>query len=366
MAACTNRDGFACYGGTEIWNVCRTLTYVDTLLPRAGFQLTVQRDNVGSMCCGCCDTVYTDVATDEPPWYDPGVPESTGFFGIIPIEIDGLGNQPAVRTATSGINGTSIGALTEAGREIDVVAVAYADSCEAMDYGMAWLQATLERDCGTAGFTWQGCCPSGDVSPSDLDALNYRTIPCIAMTEGIFTEPWNPEVLQGYAYQIEFSLASRKSWIYEQPVTLFDGLLIPGPGQVVVDYTPTCVDGAAIEVFVDRSLNTGTTTDLAIYSGRASYFPANTLEKWTAQYGCNIVAGPGQSIFYDPRCLGIAIASITGKATQPADRVSLLQNSRGLFQIAEYGKTIRLGVEASDNALGQIGVRIRAHPRRRI
>lgn len=365
MAACNNRNGYACYGGTEIWNNCRTLTYIDTLLPNDGFQLSVQRGN-GELCCGCCDETYVSPALDEPPWYDAAVPESAGFFGIIPTEIDGLGRQPATRPSVTGINGTSIGRLNEAGREIDVVAIAYADSCEAMDYGLAWLQATLERDCGTAGFTWQGCCPTGDVSPSDLDALNYRTIPCIAMTEGIFTEAWEPETLKGYAYQVEFTLVSRGAWIYSQPEVLYDGLIIPGAGSVVVDYTPTCIDGVALEVFVDRSLNTGTTSDLAIYTARASYLPPGVLNTWNAQYGVQIAAGPGESVFYDPRCLGVAISSITGRAVRPADRVSLLRNSRGMFQSVEYGKTIRIGVEASDNGLGQIGVRIRAHPRRRI
>lgn len=365
MTACNLRDGYACYGGAEIWNVCRTLEYVDNLLPRNGFQLTVKRDDSGNFCCGCCDEAYSDPVTDEPPWYDPALPESGGFFGIIPTDIEGLSYNPTQRSAGEGTSGFSLSKRHENGREINVVAVAYADSCEAMDYGLAWLQATLERDCDLAGFTWQACCPSTEESPSDFDALGYRSIPCVGLTEGITAEPYAPTILGGYAYEIEFTLIAGRSWIYDQPVTLFDGLIIPGDEYVCVEYTPTCIDGAAIEVFVDRSLNTGT-SEFSIYSAPLSYLPPGDLLKNNAMFGVDITAGPGESIFYDPRCLGVAIASLTGKAVRPARNVALVPNARSLFPDVAYGKGIRICVSAVDNGLGQIGVRIKAHSRRRI
>ncbi len=368
MANCNLRDGFACYGGVEIWNVCRTLKYIDTGLPRNGFNLNVNRDSSGDFCCGCCDEAYVDPVTDEPPWYDALVPESAEFLGVFPTMIDGLTNSFTSRPSIDTLSGSAIGRRYEQGREIEVEALVFGASCEGAEYGLAWLQATLERDCGGAGFVWQACCPAEGTSPGDFSAQNYRTIPCVALTEGIEAELYQPEILQGYVYQVSFTLTAERNWIYDQPELLFEGLIIPGALKACAEYTPKCVDGAVFEVYVDRSLNTGTTSNLRIYSHPSKHQPpgASSLNAHNADWGARIIAGPGESIVYDPRCLGISTASITGKAVRPARNVALIPRAKGLFGVAQYGETWRVCVQSNDNGLGQIGVRIQAYPRRRV
>lgn len=375
MAECNLRDGFACLGGIEIWNVCRTLAYVDALMPHPGFSLNVTKNQSGDFCCGCCDGVYVSPVLDEAPWYDANNAVSGGFYGILPTTIDGLSTNPTARAVSPGVGGASFSRRFEAGKTIDVTALAYADSCDAMDWGLAWLNATLERDCGSSGFAWQACCPapvgseSGSGNPLDH---GLRVIPCVALTTGLDAETFNPETFHGLVYEVTFTLSSEQSWIYDAPVELVSEVIQPGAGFVCAEYSPDCIDGAAIEVFIDRSRNSGYGTDILMLANPTLHLPAPTLDDpgalltiANARYGATVEARPGDSLLLDPRCNNAAIVGPTGAILRPMDHVNLSHNARGLFPIAYYGDDWRICVSVPDNTSGPVSVTIRAHPRRR-
>lgn len=374
MPACNQRDGYACFAGVEIWNECRTLTYLDALFPQDGFSLTVNKDDGGNFCCGCCVEAYGTPATDMPPWYDATKSESEGFYGIIPTEIVGLTTNPTGRSATPGFAGGVLNRRNEAARTIEVTALAFGNSCESVEYGLGWLNATLERDCGAEGFTWQACCPASDSPASGLsseeDLLDTgRQISCVALTEGIDAERYQPDTFNGTVYEVTFTLTAERSWIYDAPVILANEEVWPGgTGSVCVDYTADCIDGAAIDVYVDRKGNDAD-GQITLYATNAKYMPplpGGTLTLANSSHGATVSVRRGDSIFFDPRCLGVWLVGPTDSLRGPAPGVNLNEGSQGLHAVAGYGETWRVCVEVLDNESGPVSVTIRAWPRRRI
>jgi hypothetical protein len=376
MVACNQKDGYACFGGTEIWNECRTLTYLDALFPQDGFTLTINKDDEGTFCCGCCVEAYSTPATDMPPWYDATKSESAGFYGIIPTEIVGLTGNPTGRSVSSGFAGGVLNRRSETARTIEVTALAFGNSCESVEYGLAWLNATLERDCGADGFTWQSCCPASDSpasgSPASGETLidTGRSISCVALTEGIDAERYEPDVLQGYVYEVTFVLTAERSWIYDAPVVLANQEMWPGgaSGELCVEYTADCIDGAVLDVFVDRKGNDAD-QDITLYAANAKYMPplpGGTLTLANSTHGGTVSARRGDSIFFDPRCLGVWLVGPTDSLRRPASNVTLNDNSQGLHAVASYGETWRVCVSIPDNNSGPVSATIRAWPRRRI
>jgi hypothetical protein len=132
-----------------------------------------------------------------------------------------------------------------------------------------------------------------------------------------------------------------------------------------VDYTPQCLDGAAIEVFIDRKENNGNGT-LTVLANEAKYLSTDDLDIANARYGAVIDARKGDSILLDPRCLGVWLVGPTGAVRRPAPGVSLSHKAIGLFPVANYGETWRVCVDVPDNGSGPVSVTIRAHPRRRM
>lgn len=386
-------NGFACFDGTEIWNICRTATYLRDLMPQHGFTLEVMAGTAN--CCGCCDANYWSPALDDAPWVSDDHPESVDFYGFLPTEIDGLTVNPASRTVNAGITGAVIGARNEAGRTIEVAGVLWGASCAALEYGRAWFSASLEAHRGRLGqLMYQSCCPP-DHNNCDSDgnpiATGMRFIPEVGMSSPLTCTPYAPETLQGLASRAEFTLSAAQSWIYDYPVEIASevvsggpflpdpdvGFEIPPPQGVnwaVAEYKSTCVDGAALEVFVDGARNVGWSDQVTILAANSRGLPplespplqGGILTLANATHGAVATMRPGNSVLLDPRRQGIWTVGPTGAITQPAKLVKLPQNSRGLFPVAYYGETWRVCVYVPYNNSGTVSVTVRAYPRRRI
>lgn len=154
--------GFMALGGVEVLNNSRVTTYARHL----GIS--------GVGCDDCPDLAgaletppYSTPMGDDAPWYDPNVPESVRFGGFLSLSVEGLDSSTATRTPTALLGeGSSIGPVRRAHREISVEAVAVAaDDC-AMSYGLSWLASMLRgSQCGTANCGGDelclfSCCPS--------------------------------------------------------------------------------------------------------------------------------------------------------------------------------------------------------------
>src|SRR5690606_13808301 len=83
------------------------------------------------------------------PWYDPDVPESAGFVGLLPLEISGMDDNPRSRTVSTSVTGGGAAGPSRVGpREITVTAVVLGIHTASVAYGLAWLSEALSACSG--------------------------------------------------------------------------------------------------------------------------------------------------------------------------------------------------------------------------
>lgn len=106
------------------------------------------------------DGCYDNPITDDACWYDPLIPESGDFLGIIIDSISGLRTSTFQREVTTGIAGGSIlGQPYKLGKQLQFTVYILATSCAGMDYGIEWMRRQLEDSttCPKAGSSCASC-----------------------------------------------------------------------------------------------------------------------------------------------------------------------------------------------------------------
>jgi hypothetical protein len=144
---------------TEIVNNQRVLTYA------ANAGITWLQD------CNDCDPAstvlpgypYVDVVSDPAPWYDPNDPDSTGFLGVMGLDVTGEENSTRQASVTMGLSGVGVIGPTYMGpRTMVVRALLVAEDDCSLQYGMTWLRKqyrTQHNPCGGDTMTFFDCCP---------------------------------------------------------------------------------------------------------------------------------------------------------------------------------------------------------------
>ncbi|BDT39535.1 hypothetical protein [Streptomyces yaizuensis] len=224
------------YGCTEIVNTARARAYA------AAYGVEIDCEPCPSLEEALWGTDpdwqgYSTPAGDDAPWFDPAVPESGRFLGIIGIQFQGLANNPVERTVIPRIgDGSFVGALRRTHREINLTLLLVgADEC-ALSWGMAWLAATLRGTaCAGSGCTGDElcfftCCPCADPLPYDEvgqreirhlldvglvggpDENDRYTVPGTGCTDsaGLCGDPMVSEV--------SITLAAGRPWFFHTPV----------------------------------------------------------------------------------------------------------------------------------------------------
>lgn len=219
--------GWLSYAGTELVNDARAAAY--------GAALAV----AGVQCRGCVDDLppalgdepYTTPEQDDAPWYDPAVPESAGFGGLLGMDIVGVSKGTATRSPSALVgDGSVIGALRRAHREVTIRGLMLAaDDCS-LSYGMAWLASALRGGgCGPAGclgdqLCLMSCCPAGE-DPEAAGTAALRTLFRAGLLEG-------PELLSrkrvagggcggttgGMIAEVEWTMVAGIPYLYREPV----------------------------------------------------------------------------------------------------------------------------------------------------
>lgn len=177
-------------GGNEILNNARTVGYARTAkCPMSWFK--------GQVCptlAAATLTVaqYHTAAIEAAPWYDPALPEiSRRFYGAYGLAIKGIEDSTREATVTQGLgDGGVIGRVRKGPREVRVVALLAGEGRDALEYGMAWLNAALDPNacgqhgdaCGTADLAYFSDCPPArrDIplySDPELAATNLNLNP---------------------------------------------------------------------------------------------------------------------------------------------------------------------------------------------
>ncbi|MGJ3558816.1 hypothetical protein ACR6C2_07505 [Streptomyces sp. INA 01156] len=177
------------YGGVEVVNHSRLTTYLETV----GSPLT------GYSGCGCAtfgpeivgDLPYTTPGDEDSPapWYDPDVPESAEFAGIMVLEVQGLDDHPVQRTVTGGIaGGGSIGPARSLPRTITVTALVLGSTCCGVDYGLHWLGQVLQGctggECDGDCLVVYNCCPGEELDSATFNERHRRTLRRTALVDG--------------------------------------------------------------------------------------------------------------------------------------------------------------------------------------
>ncbi|MEU6594805.1 hypothetical protein ABZ923_37360 [Streptomyces sp. NPDC046881] len=240
-------EWFMSYGGVEVVNHSRLAAYLETV----GSPLT---DWAG---CGCPtfgaqvleDLPYTtpDDENSPAPWYDPDVPESTEFAGIMVLEVDGLDDYPVERTVTGGIaGGGAIGPARALPRTITVTALVLGSTCCGVDYGRHWLEQVLQGcsggECDGDCLTLYNCCPGETLDAATFNERHRRTLRRVATVEGPRVTAragdgcGNGECHSGAdILTVEWVMTAAVPWLWTDPVPVLE---VTPP----MDLDGSCVD----------------------------------------------------------------------------------------------------------------------------
>lgn len=240
--------GYIALGGNELVNTSRAAAYAHAL-------------GVTTVQCPVCPTLhravgdlpYTSPDADDAPWFDPSIPASKEFAGLVGLEIFGLhksfGRREPV-ALTSG--GASLHPLRRAHREIQIRALALAKTDTALSYGFSWLASVLRGGCldqcnGDSLCFFAGCPPCG---PEPDVGEDY----CYESSTELWRQVFNVGLLEqeepsdivsfagGYMAEVKMTLAAGNPFIYSEPRELTG----PVTQDIVVPFNPV-LDSDCVE-----------------------------------------------------------------------------------------------------------------------
>lgn len=159
-------EGFLRFGGNEIINNERARGYSQSaecpMYWLKGPRCDTMRDALG-------DAEYTFANMPDAPWFDPSMADVTSrFYGVFGLSMAGLNDSTRSASVTEGIDdGAQIGRTRKGARQVRVRAILLAKGRDALDYGVAWLNAALDPDacgqhgtgCGTTDLEFGTACP---------------------------------------------------------------------------------------------------------------------------------------------------------------------------------------------------------------
>ncbi|XVV34939.1 hypothetical protein ACQPXT_13215 [Streptomyces sp. CA-100214] len=172
---------------------------------------------------------------DSPaPWYDPDVPQSTEFAGLLVLEVAGLDDYPVQRTVTGGIvGGGAIGPARALPRTITVTALVLGATCCGVDYGLHWLGQVLQGctagECDGDCLQVFNCCPGEELDAATFQERHRRTLRRVALVDGPRVTARAGEgcglgQCQSGAdvVTVEFVLTATVPWLWTDPVPMLE------------------------------------------------------------------------------------------------------------------------------------------------
>lgn len=240
-------DWYLNFGGVEVANHVRLSAYIDSV----GSPLT----SYGG--CGCPtfgaetlgDHPYTEPGDEDSPapWFDPDVPESAEFAGIMVLEIDGLDDFPVQRTVTGGLaGGGTIGPARALPRTITVTALVLGSTCCGVDYGRHWLEQVLQGctagECDGDCLVVYNCCPGEELDAETFNERHRRTLRRVALVDGPRVTARAGDGCQVGECQsgadiltVEFVMTAAVPWLWTDPLPVLE---VTPP----IDLDGTCVE----------------------------------------------------------------------------------------------------------------------------
>ncbi|MGW7708248.1 hypothetical protein [Streptomyces sp. NPDC054771] len=303
-------------GGIEIFNSARLAAYLESV----GHPL----DSVGD--CGCPtfdaahvgDEPYTTPWDDDAPWWDPDVPESGDFAGLLVLDVEGLDDHPVTRSVTRAVvGGAAIGKPRVQALTITVTAVLLGATCCGVEYGLRWLAHALSGctdGCGGDCLTVYNCCPPEDEDVEVFTARHRRTLRRAALTDGPRVIDRNGNGCTGRGrcqngadlLTVEFVLTAGP-WLWADPVQVITAPLPGDDGECITWCIHRGPDGPPPPVCVDttdtRCATGAVTVPLTDAAGCAVQWPEAEPVRDPCDATCRLAACPDpESLCTDGTC----------------------------------------------------------------
>lgn len=188
-------NGYFRYGDTEIINSTRAAAYADALGLTWVKNTYPDGQPAPSLPALLGDAPYVHPAVDVAPWYDPDIPESANFGGLVPINVSGLDDstrESSVFEYTT--DGGNPGSLREATKPVVFSVALIGVDDAAVDYGFRWLKRALKR---------RECAPGSTVSCRGEDMFFSSRAPVewvdpgVTIYDGGSAELSGPDLIDG-------------------------------------------------------------------------------------------------------------------------------------------------------------------------
>ncbi|WP_434593238.1 hypothetical protein [Streptomyces sp. A5-4] len=191
------------------------------------------------------DPEYVDPVSDPAPWYDPAVPESARFLGVMGLDAVGFSQSTLSRDPVQLVgDGAALGVARRSHREITyTVLLLVLDEC-ALAYALEWLASALRGAPCVGGCNGEelgvfACCPTGD-GTGELRHLYGVGLLSGPQVTSVRHEP------EGIIAQATFTLGASVPWIYREPLqTLTDWVTLSSGTLVTLD--PDVIYGDCVE-----------------------------------------------------------------------------------------------------------------------
>lgn len=171
------------YGCAEIINDARTIAYHRWACQNALYECSVQPQLLRDDCFCAADgepADYTDPITDDVCWYDPQIPESAEFLGVLVRDrVAGARDSRFNRGSADSVGeGTVLQRANLRGGSFGFEVIILGTSCAGVEYGIEWLTRHLElagcdsgdgcEACRTRCLTARVYCDDGAVQDNGL------------------------------------------------------------------------------------------------------------------------------------------------------------------------------------------------------
>lgn len=198
--------------------------------------------------------LYEAQHISDAPWYDSDVPWSARFYGAFALTIENLNSSTRTATVTEGILDGGVAGLTRhATREMRARVLLVADGDDALEYGLAWLNAALETSecethgsaCGAVDMQFFAYCPQSPdpLAPPDNDGSDLWDAevhaPRYMHNVSVISGPLVEQKLKSnnhrhVGYIVEWTMVAGTPWVFS--VTSEVGISPSSP--IVVQDTP--------------------------------------------------------------------------------------------------------------------------------
>lgn len=196
------------------------------------------------------DAPYTTPSGDNAPWYDPVIPESADFAGLLVTNVAGGEDTPYQRSTYGNIaGGTVLGRLRPRGKALVYSGVLVGRTCCAVAYGLRWLTAVLVagdrcNPCVGSDLEVITACPPADTEPClgtslATPASVFRTLKGVGLIDG-------PNLVgRGggscpcgctETTEVTFTLAASSPFLWAPAITFLDHEPFPVPDGCVIDW----------------------------------------------------------------------------------------------------------------------------------